>query len=194
MNAVEFYDIFRTRITEDAFFEVYHKNSDFTSVITNELNKIVDDAGLIHENEYFRYDVIGYKSAYEKMLEQAQQEGIGLKAHFWDLEIAIEHENNKKDWTDEVMKLVHVKCPLKVVIGYSPWDQRDNEEEKKLSFVAQWMKRERAFSIGKGQEEYLVILGNAKAVSRNMPEYTKFDYRAYLYDWDKEQFQRIGEE
>ncbi|WP_156036275.1 hypothetical protein [Butyrivibrio sp. AE3004] len=28
--------------------------------------------------------------------------------------MVIEHKNDISDWTDEVIKLVHIKCPLKV--------------------------------------------------------------------------------
>lgn len=73
------------------------------------------------------------------MQEDARKSKLKLSAHLWDLELAVEHENSKQDWTDEVIKLIHVKCPLKVVISYNYCDERETTERKKLDFIANWM-------------------------------------------------------
>ena len=52
------------------------------------------------------------------------------------------------------MKLIHVKCPLKVVISYSPCDERDTAEWKKLAFIAKWMREVKAFALG-GESAHL---------------------------------------
>ncbi len=93
---------------------------------------MVDEAGYTHQNEYFRIDVIGWVGHAEEMENDPDYEKVDLNPHFWDLKVAIEHENSKADWSDEVFKLIHIKCPLKVIIGYSPWNQRDEEEDDKL--------------------------------------------------------------
>ena len=43
-----------------------------------------------------------------------------LRKHFWDLKAAAEHENDSKDRMDEVIKLAHICCLLRVVIGHLP--------------------------------------------------------------------------
>ena len=64
---------------------------------------------------------------------------------------------------DEVIKLLHIRCPLKVVIAYNYCDVRDNsknDDRHKLIFVAKYR------------------------------FYTKFDYRGYKYT--DGQFMRLG--
>jgi len=36
----------------------------------------------------------------------------------WNLDVAIEHENKPDAYLDEVQKLLAIRCPLRVVIGY----------------------------------------------------------------------------
>lgn len=187
MHAADFFSAFKEKVSEDKMWEmsrlidIYRNNGKFTDAVMPLLNELITEAGYIAQNEYFRIDAIGYTTRYKEMKEAALKENIRLSAHLWDLEIAIEHENSKKDWTDEIMKLIHIKCPLKVVIGYSPCNMRGDEEQKKLDFVAKWMPKERAFDIGTGQEKYLVILGNAKAYKVKNRDYDSFGYKAYLY-------------
>ena len=89
------------------------------------------------QHEYFRIDTVGWVSQYERMSEEAKE--LDLNAHLWDLKIAVEHENSVKDWTDEIIKLIHIKCPLKVVIGYNYCKERGFTDQKKLDFIARWM-------------------------------------------------------
>ena len=105
------------------------------------------------------------------------------------MEIAVEHENSKQNWTDEVIKLIHVKCPPKVVISYNSCDERDTTEWEKLDFIAHWMQEVKAFAKG-GDEEYLLIFGNCFN-SKTKADYDVFDYRGYLYNWQKQRFDRI---
>jgi hypothetical protein len=37
---------------------------------------------------------------------------------FWNVEVAIEHENNSETWFEEWVKLSHITCGLKVLITY----------------------------------------------------------------------------
>ena len=39
-------------------------------------------------------------------------------ADLWDFEVAIEHENHGDKWFDELVKLAHVQCGLRVLISY----------------------------------------------------------------------------
>ena len=176
-------------IAGNRLFDIYRSNSGYTSVITGILNEMVDEAGYTHQNEYFRIDVVGWVSRYKEM--EADANAHQLNAHFWDLKIAIEHENSSKDWSDEVIKLIHVKCPLKVIIGYSPHNIRQEKQEfEKLDYIAKWMNKVDAFKNG-DNEEYLIILGNAKGKGRGAGDYDSFDYRGYLYNADLKRFERI---
>ena len=101
------------------------------------VHKIIEDAGMTAQHEYFRIDTVGWITRYQEMEQEAHE--LELSAHLWDLEIAVEHENSEQDWTDEVIKLIHVKCPLKVVISYNYCDERDATEWEKLDFIANYL-------------------------------------------------------
>ncbi len=198
MNASEFYNKLLLSINENRIFngkrliDIYRYDAEYTPVIIKIINEIIDSAGseYHHQNEYFRIDAIGWVSHYEDMETDAKKENIRLNPHLWDLKIAVEHENSKSDWTDEIIKLIHVKCPLKVVISYSHSDERGDIERKKLDFVAKWMQEINALQKGT-DEEYLIILGNGYNHKTGISDYETFDYVGYIYDWDRKNFVRI---
>ncbi len=199
MNAKEFYQKYveatdKDRIVEGEekrLFDIYKKDAEFTPVVIKKIiNEIIKEAGYEAQNEYFRIDAVGWKSHYEDMKKDAEEKSIAIKPHLWDLKIAVEHENSKSDWSDEVMKLIHVKCPLKVIIGYSYSDERGEVERRKLDFVAEWMQKIEAFQKGT-DEEYLIILGNGCNHKTGESDYSDFGYVGYLYDWSKKCFEKI---
>lgn len=79
---------------------------------------------------------------------------------------------------------------VKVIIGYSYSDERGETERKKLSFVSKWMQEVDALQKGK-DEEYLIILGNGCNHVTGEVDFASFDYKGYLYNWDKKEFERI---
>lgn len=199
MNAIEFYKEFVKKTDKDliwkkngkTYFEVYKKDADFTELVNKHIiDSIVKTAGYTPQHEYFRIDTVGWVSHYEDMKADSEKEGLKVNAHLWDLKIAVEHENSKVDWSDEVMKLIHVKCPLKVVIGYSYSDERGEMERRKLDFVAKWMQSIDALQKGT-DEEYLIILGNGCNHKTGVSDYTDFDYVGYLYDWESKNFVKL---
>lgn len=120
---------------------------------------------------------------------QDEEKEFNLNAHLWDLKIAVEHENSPKDWTNEIVKLIHIKCPVKVVIGYNYCDERDTVEQDKLDYIAKWMQEVSAFSYGT-DEEYLLIFCNCYN-PKSKADYNIFDYRGYLYNHFTKRFDRI---
>ncbi len=199
MRAIDFYKAFKANTKEDTvvegrtLFDIYKKDAEFTPVVTKIIEKIIQEAGYTSQREYFRIDVIGWVSRFENMKADAEAEGLKVRAHLWDLKIAVEHENSKSDWSDEVMKLIHVKCPLKVIIGYSYSNERGEIERKKLDFVAKWMQEIDALNKGM-DEQYLIILGNGCNSESGSSDYTDFGYVGYLYNWVEKRFKRIGDE
>ncbi len=198
MDAKKFFREFKESACEEVLiggrrlFDIYKSDAEYTKAVTQIINKIIERAGFTPQNEYFRIDVVGWNSRYKAMEEDAKNSRIELNPHLWDLWIAVEHENSKRDWTDEVMKLIHVKCPLKVVIGYNYSNERGEEERKKLVFVAKWMQEIKAFSIGT-DEEYLIILGNGYNHKTHIQDYDRFDYRGYLLNQHTKEFEEILE-
>lgn len=81
---------------------------------------------------------------------------------------------------DEVIKLLHVRCPLKVVISYNYCDCREEMEINKLGFIAKYMKKWLE-NYPNHKEEYLIIIGNSAPKNRNSIDYEIFDYRGYEY-------------
>lgn len=175
----------------------FYKNSKKPS-FTNFINKVIipkvlsSSFSLKPENssrkgnsyEYYRIDVTGWESKSNSIIQMAAP--YDLNPHLWNLKVAVEHENDPKDWNDEVLKLLHINCPLRVVIGYNYCDKRDGDENDyhsdkgKLAFVAECVAKTEVINSFNG--ELLVILGNCK--HQNI-DYTCFDYRGYLLDKEK---------
>lgn len=129
--------------------------------------------GLKTEREYYRIDLIAYDVDKVKCKEK-----LGLNWHVWNLQLAFEHENNSKDWTDEVTKLAHIKCGLRVVVGYSE-DPSKNQE--KLDFCSKMLDK-LAYGKPNDDDRWLIILGicGQKSYSNLKDYYTG-------YEWDSEQ-------
>ena len=197
LDAMEFYRSFKESVVENrihkdgkTFFDIYRHDSAFTDLVNKKLiHEIVRNSGLTVQHEYFRIDTVGWDGKY-LLLDEKRAKEVGLNRHLWDLKIAVEHENDKKDWLDELIKLVHIRCPLKVIIGYNYCDQRDEPEREKLAYAAECMRMVKAFHATE-EEEYLVILGNGVPKDTKAALYTSFDYRGYLYNHIERQFERI---
>lgn len=195
MNGKEFYAEFVKRTAEDTIWrgrsyrEIYKADEvSFTELVNKHIiHGILRDGGYRVQHEYFRVDTIGWQEA--ECVPPGEEAGLGLNRHFWNLLAAVEHENNPADWADELIKLAHLRCPLKVVVGYTPCDRRADDLGR-LGLAAGWMRGLAAYDPRAG-EEYLAILGNSQARDRGAPGYESFDYRGYLYDYEKEAFVRI---
>lgn len=198
INGVDFFHEFTRAMKEtniyknDTYLSLYklqkNKKADaFTKFINKELiPNILREHGLSVSHEYFRIDSTGWVTHHEEIEDTAKT--VGLKPHLWDLVIAVEHENDPKDWNDEVIKLAHILCPLRVVIGYNGCNNRDEGDFSKLSFVAECLQRLQV-SDSSYTNEILIILGNCKGSSKH--DYNTFDYRGYIYDYEKGNFKRI---
>lgn len=148
--------------------------------------------------EYFRIDLVGWEKCKNSKWENAAKkttEDAGLNFHFWDLDIAIEHENNSKDWSYEVIKLCHIKCGLKVVIGYSLYEKieggREEQDLKKLELVSENMKKLK-YGSPKKEDAFLVILGNYGKYKSGYKSLNDIDYKAYSYNSSKKKFETIS--
>ena len=149
----------------------YTHNTSYTDFIMDQINEIIKkEKNLKRSNEYFRIDAIGYTSRYKELADS----GI-LNRHLWDLEIAVEHENDSKDWLDEVIKLAHVCCPLRVIIGYVPCGENDQQRLDYASDALKKLKCKDNLRTG----EFMVILGNSNTKGQ---EERYFHYRAYILE------------
>lgn len=194
MNAQEFFEQYLSLVNEEYIYsdnrsyrKIYMTDEPtFTKIINNNVvPEIIKNAGWSWQNEYFRIDTVGWKTKY-KNVENAGKR-LGLSPHLWDLKIAVEHENSKSDWTDELIKLAHIRCPLKVVIGYVHWDERTEIEKEKLNFAYNCLSQIEAFDPN-ADEEFLIIFGNGEARNKANGSYDKFDYRGYVLYKGKTEF------
>lgn len=185
MTAQEFYNAFihsldNENITKDYIKKEYENDGRWTKRITKIVCDIIEKAGLKPEKEFYRIDYIGWKERKNSIWEKAGL--VEMIPCLWDLKVAVEHENKQDDWTYELVKLVHISCPLKVIIGYSPCDERGpgGLEEQRLEYAAELMSKVDAFK-NTSEDEYVVILGNSKRKNRSNPGYDSFAYRGYVY-------------
>lgn len=192
VDAKSFYEKFKEKVKEGnsykniKYSDLYKDNRQYTNLINEHIipEIISEDFNLKSQREYLRIDVIGWSQKKDSSIE-SEAKNLEINPYLWDLEIAVEHENNEIDWSDEVLKLMHVSCGLKVIIGYSPYNKRE-DDIKKLNFVAKCMKETKAFAKSKyTKEEYLVILGNSGQENAN------FNYIGYIYNYDEEKFIKI---
>lgn len=167
--------------TRKQAIDAYPHNTAFTDFIIDEINNIIKAQGMISQNEYYRIDSMGYMRRYTELEKRDR-----FNPHLWDLEIAVEHENDPKDWLDEVIKLAHICCPLRVVIGYMPADKR-SEDQALLDYAADALKRLHcADNVTKG--EFMIILGNSNTRG-NVEKY--FHYQAYVLNANTFRFENV---
>ena len=201
ITAKKFYGLLIDVLKESEKITVDHYwNATDTSVArwTTYLSRAIEEDILQGElklktnREYFRIDLIGWSGnpAWQKENEKhigskpcKRDSDPQLNEYHWNLEIAVEYENDSLDWTNEVIKLCHIKCGLKVVIGYAHYEQRENDMAK-LNIIADHMRKLKYGCPQKG-EEFLVILGNC---GRGEP-YKSIDNdiqsKAYIYNGTK---------
>lgn len=176
-GAIKFFRRFIDEMEKCDIATYKHGGSSFTNYMTTLIERILEEEfSLKTEREYLRIDVIGWMDRKNEIKEDA--EFWCLNPHLWDLYVAVEHENNPYDWTDEVIKMAHIRCPLKIIIGYNYCDCRDTDMEK-LQTALNWMSKTNVYSSCEN-EALLFIFGNASA-KRSRENYESFDYQGYIY-------------
>ena len=179
IDAKTFYNDFVKAVNENKNknWKEYKNDKKWTSVATGLVCNIIRGYDLKVTKEYLRVDITGWKQRIGEIEDKAKK--AGMKPWLWDLEIAVEHENKENDWAYELVKLTDIHCPLKVVIGYTCGNNRDNLESKRIAYAAELLQKRNVDE----NEDYLVILGEAKPFRKE-----EFDYRGYLYDSKKKAF------
>ena len=171
----DFTGIFATDspVREEAV-KAYNNAKKFTDFIIPQINKIISQK-YCTQNEYFRIDAMGYTSRYQELPKYTR-----LESQLWDMDIAVEHENAHKKWLDEVVKLAHICCPLRVVIGYVPRNLRENDGEY-LEYAASALSQLKYCKSNLMQGEFMVILGNSN-IGTDVDSY--FNYKAYVLHYN----------
>ena len=156
--------------------EKYVNNKDFTYYITEKLKDLLkSDENYDVSTEYYRIDVSSWEQLRDKN-ELNPDDEHKLSTYLWNFEVAVEHENDDKAWMDEIVKLLHIICPLRVVICYLPMKQRDKDLYY-LNKIYEKIKTLYAFENNNfDKNEFIVIIGNSKCEKK---EENFFNYHAY---------------
>lgn len=206
MRAEEFWTAFFDKVmktkteTRNELVDLWDNSKDFTDKMTEIISGIIKefDKTLTVQPEYLRIDIPARKknngNGNKKSFCKAEP---NFEKYDWNLEIAVEHENNYRLWMDEVIKLAHINCPLRVVIGYVHVEKngnnisRDKTQKKQLEILAQvadllennivaWNNINPNYP-----NDFLIILGDGN-VRRNDD---RCYYTPYMYNRNKKCFE-----
>ena len=161
----------------------YH--NDFTGYINKELMpQYLKNFSSDFSNEYYRFDV----SCWEQKKDEVESicKKVKMNSHLWDFCVAFEHENNLKDWFDEVIKLLFIDCPLKVVVGYNKYSKRFTENDlesdcSKMDALCKILGKLQRINDLLKNKVFLIILGNGgrSKKDRKYEQYTDKEYFGY---------------
>ena len=183
ITAESFWNTFQKKINEQIkdVQRKWNSQSKFTKLILKKISsKILEEAEYEkeHQYEYLKIDLIGWKNLNDNLGNLPEN----FNRHFWAFDVAIEHENNSMDWMDEVVKLSYINCPLRIVVGYAPKEDR----ERYLTYVgnALGILNETYQCIRKGQD-FMLILGDSGLDGKDV---SVDSYTPYLYNIDQKCF------
>ena len=159
-------------------------------VITQAINQAQGVVGVntyYTQKEYYRIDLIGWEQKKDNDYYEINNDfGYQLSKHAWNFDIAVEHENDERDWSDEVVKLAYIFCDLRVVIGYFPYIKNETKkwelQQKYLDAVVGTIKQLNGYdNMNHGQ--FMIILGDVGGKEED--GFKKLIYTPYLYSGDK---------
>lgn len=161
-------------------------NKDYTEFIIGMMEEMLCGAGFKTSKEYYRIDLTGWSQLRHKIESDApKNENYDFQSYLWDLDVAIEHENNDKLWMDEVIKLAHVACGLRVVIGYVPVGLKGKQLDY-LDYISRAI-NDNLKAKRNMDKNFLIILGDSKVKAKDeMCNYTP-------YVWNGEKFVPLSE-
>lgn len=198
ITAKIFYEEFQNKLyATDALYEnipyyhVYLNSENYTNLINYHIvPEILKSHNMSVSHEYYRIDVCGWHNEHNEILENEFKKA-NMIWHSWKLDIAFEHENYFRDWNDELIKLLYIDSPLKVVVGYNEANKRYDEflgDSYKLDLLSKVIINLQVEIKG----ELLVILGNrGKELDLSQGIKIYFGYKAYLYDPKLKNFKAI---
>lgn len=208
MTAREFWISFYEKVVKKDGSDHDQLCKDWTTskVFTDSISKVI--ANIIESNyeknsitvqpEYLRIDI----PAWQKNSGNDQtfvNEDTTFQKYDWNLKVAVEHENDHRLWMDEVIKLAHINCPLRVVIGYvhvgKDRDETTRKQKAILKRVADVLNNnidawKTVMSANNNiQSEFLIILGDGNVKDKNSMCY----YTPYFYSFNKNEFVNLEE-
>lgn len=195
MTADKFWKKFKEKMNKksvrDKAISTWNNRGNFTNFIIDQIADIVSEEHNTSK-EYYNIDLIGW-SQLKQNLPTPLVSKYRLKKHLWSLDIAIEHENDQSDWTDELIKLLYINCPLRVVIGYIPSEvTSDNAKMKNiLNYASESIRlAEGESDLISGKQEYILIFGKN---SGQITDFSENTYSAYKYNVVTKKFEYFEE-
>ena len=195
MTANDFLKKFKEKMNKksvgDKAVSTWNNRGNFTSFIIDQIADIVNEEHKTSK-EYYNIDLIGW-SQLKQNLPAPPISKYRLKKHLWSLDVAIEHENDQSDWTDELIKLLYINCPLRVVIGYISADvfSDDSKMEAILKYASDSIRlAEGETNLIIGKQEYLLIFGKN---SGQISDFSANIYSAYKYNVVTKRFEEFEE-
>ena len=85
----------------------------FTKSIKQYITEIIKEnypsENFVVQPEYYNIDIVGWEQKKsekkEYLLKEDERDGYLFQKYAWDFSVAVEHENKKELWMDEVVKL-----------------------------------------------------------------------------------------
>lgn len=197
MNAREFYDEFSSEIKEkkiwaetgEKFLTIFRSEPErFRSIVCGDIiPRIIEKNNLALLTKSACADVVGRLKRCEEF-DDNEGASLGIRLSLWDMKIAVEYESSPAEWVNRLIKLTHLRCPLKVLICFSSDRKTDLD---RLMFAAKCLMRIAAYD-RQAKEEYVIIMGNAPASDGTPPE--DFGWKSYEYSHEDRCFFPLIEE
>ena len=157
------------------FENSFHKDRPYTKLIQKIMNSITvhnrerDGKNKKGNSEFYTID----HTWWDNKLTEVDN---NVDLYDWKLLAAVEHENDKKNWTYEVEKLDSIKAPLKIVIAYLPNNLREDDNEKRII-----EKQYQYLHNLDNNEQFGIILMNRKLTESKDP----FEMKCYILREEK---------
>ena len=147
------------------FSDIYRDSRAYTKII-KEIMKSFPCGGYHYAPEYFTIDHTWWEE------EKRTDESTKMVYYHWDFILAVEHENNWRDWTYEAEKLDFVHSQIKVVIGFQP-----NEKRRNIAKEKQIVEKQRRLMkhLNPDEKIYIILMNQDYAADAADP----FDFRCY---------------
>lgn len=160
--------------------KAWENDKDFTDFIIPKLQAIIS-AGSCGETystqkDYFRIDATAWEQKRDAsdVSRLPRSDQYHFQEYAWNLKTAVEHENDDRLWMDEVVKLGHIFCDLRVVIEYIPLGISHSEY---IEFVSTRL-NELNVSENMKHGEFLLLIGDTKCSTRSQ----WLHYTPYIYN------------